>query len=226
MPTIEPAAGTLVLEGKQSDVAVEPTLAPGGGFLALQGASPNIIFAPPGTIVPAAGRLTLSGATPTVITVIRPAPALLVLTGKPANAYRSTVIPTDPLLTQCEQIWAATKQHQLAEDRLRREPPLVRIWDAEWHLQHLLAVDYKSEFSWISNDSGPGRSEIPYDTPVAQWIADESGRIARGEGRNVHVTVDYCGARWGGRMDKFAIEQREDGDLVLVVDWLNDYENL
>jgi len=226
MPTVEPAAGTLVLEGKQSDVAVEPTLQPGGGFLALQGAPPNIILAPPGTIVPATGRLTLSGATPTVITVIRPTPALLVLTGKPANAYRSRTDPSASLLTQCEQIWDATKQHQLAEDRLRREPPLTRIWDSEWHLQHLLAVDYKSEFSWISNDSGPGRSEIPYDTPVAQWIADESGRIARGEGRNVHITVDYCGARWDGRMDKFAIEQRDDGDIVLVVDWLHSYENL
>jgi hypothetical protein len=226
MPNVQPGAGALALQGKQISIIIKPALQPGGATLTLQGESPNIILAPPGTIVPAAGKLTLSGATPTVITKIQPAPALLVLSGKPANAYRSTIDPSATLYEKCEQIWAATRAHELAEERLRREPPLVRIWDAEWNLQHLLAVDYKSEFSWISNDSGPGRSEIPYDTEVAQWIADETGRINSGSGRNVHITVDYCGARWGGRMDKFAVEQREDGDLVLVVDWLHDYENL
>jgi hypothetical protein len=86
-------------------------------------------------------------------------------------------------------------------------------------------VDYKSTFSWISNDSGPGQTELPMDSHVAEYIKDMQGRIDRGEGRNVHVTVDYCGARWSGRMDKYSIEQREDGDVVMVVDWLNDYEN-
>lgn len=121
---------------------------------------------------------------------------------------------------------ATIEGHERDEAELRQQQPFVRIWDAEWHLQHVLQVDYKSTFSWISNDSGPGQSEIPYDTPVAKWITDEKGRLERDEGRNVHVTVDYCGARWSGRMDKFAIEQREDGDSVLVVDWLHDYENL
>jgi hypothetical protein len=40
------------------------------------------------------------------------------------------------------------------------------------------------------------------------------------------VTVDYCGTRWSGIMDKYSIEQREDGDTVLVVDFMHDYEFL
>jgi hypothetical protein len=42
----------------------------------------------------------------------------------------------------------------------------------------------------------------------------------------VGITMDYCGARWSGILDKFAVEQREDGDRVLVVDWVHDYEKL
>jgi len=104
--------------------------------------------------------------------------------------------------------------------------PLVRIWDAEWDLHHLFGGEYSQSFQWISNDSGPGQTEISFDHPAARWIHDSDGRISRGEGRNVHITVDYCGARWGGRMDKAVVESRADGDEVLVIDWMHDYENL
>lgn len=123
-------------------------------------------------------------------------------------------------------ILAACEQQRRDEELLRAEPPLVRVWDGEWLLQHVCSVEYGASFSWISNDTGPGRFEIPAESHLALWIADEDGRIARGEGRNVHVTVDYCGVRWGGRMDKFAIEGKEDGDRVMTVDFLHDYENL
>lgn len=126
----------------------------------------------------------------------------------------------------CAAALATIEGYERAEERIRKQQPFVRIWDGEWELQHILSVDYKSTFSWISNDTGPGQSEIPYDTEVAQWIHDMEGRMDRGEKRNVHVTVDYCGARWSGRLDKTSLEKREDGDEVLVVDWLHDYENL
>lgn len=127
---------------------------------------------------------------------------------------------------QCEQIWDFTRKFRKRDEDTRRERPLTRIWDAEWQLQHVLSAEYSGKYAWVSNDSGPGQTEIPLDHPAAQWIHDFQGRIDRGEGRNVHITVDYCGARWSGRMDKYSIEQREDGDYVLVVDWLHDYENL
>lgn len=131
-----------------------------------------------------------------------------------------------PLETQCAWTWDFTRELRRVEDGLRRQHPLIRIWDSEWDLQHIIGVERKASFSWISNDSGPGQIEVPFESPVAQWIHDHQGRIDRGEGRNVHITVDYCGARWGGRMDKYFVESREDGDNVLVVDFLHDYENL
>jgi hypothetical protein len=126
----------------------------------------------------------------------------------------------------CDQIWDATREQKLVEERIRREQPVGRIWDAEWNVQHVLGSEYGAKFSWISNDTGPGQTEFPMSSPVAKWIYDYQGRMDRGEGRTVGITIDYCGARWSGILDKFAVEQREDGDTVLVVDWVADYEFL
>lgn len=130
------------------------------------------------------------------------------------------------LEAQCEAIWAETIKQDRAEKALRAKPPVVLIYDGDWNLQHQLGVEYKAQFSWISNDTGPGMTAIPFNTHVAQWIHDMQGRINRGEKRNVHITVDYCGARWGGRLDNANVRLLEDGDKVLEVTWLHDYENL
>lgn len=127
---------------------------------------------------------------------------------------------------QCEAIWQETLKQERAEIALRRQRPVVLIYDGDWRLQYKLDGDYKSQFSWISNDTGPGMTAIPFVSNVAQWIHDSQGRIDRGEKRNVHITVDYCGARWGGRMDNANVKLTEDLDKVLEVTWLHDYENL
>lgn len=128
---------------------------------------------------------------------------------------------------QCDAIWRVTREQKAQEERLRREPPVVRLWDGEWNLQHVCSgVEYSASFQWISNDTGPGQLEIPFDHPAAQWVHDSQGRIDRGEGRCVHLTVDFCGTRWAGRLDKAVVETREDGDDVLVMDFAHDYENL
>ena len=132
----------------------------------------------------------------------------------------------DTLEQQCEDIWRYTRQLRRVEDSIRNQHPLIRIWDAEWNLVHVVTAEYGASFSWISNDTGPGQIEIPFDSPCAQWIYDEAGRIAVGSGRNVCITVDYCGARWSGLMDRFSVEQKEDGDVSLVVDWMHDYEHV
>ena len=128
--------------------------------------------------------------------------------------------------SQCEAIWQATLDQKYDEQKIRRQPPLVRVCDGDWNLQHILRDEYKATFSFISNDSGPGQTDIPFESPVAQWIYDEQGRMDRGEKRNVHIAVDYCGARWSGRLDKASVISDEDGIQTLSVSWLHDYENL
>lgn len=171
---------------------------------------------------PAAAALTITGGVPEVVAPVRPPAATLTITGyAPSVGTTSSV-----LLAKCDQIWSLTRQLERVDDAIRKQQPLIRLWNAEWELQFILGNEYKASFSFISNDTGPGQIEIPFDTPVARWIHDHQGRIDRGEGRQVCVTSDYCGARWSGVMDKYSIEQREDGDRVLVVDFLHDYEHL
>lgn len=143
-----------------------------------------------------------------------------------AIGYAGPVDGSADLSVRCGQIWNATRRQRRNEQLLRRQAPLVRIWDAEWNLQFVLGNERKATFSFISNDTGPGQLELAADSPCALWIHDHQGRINRGSGRNVAITVDYCGARWSGIMDKYTIEQRGDGDSVLVVDWVHDYEKL
>jgi len=134
---------------------------------------------------------------------------------------------TLPLQQQCADTWRLTREHKSAEDRRRREPPVIRLFDAEWACQHVISgIEYEASFTWVSNDTGPGMIEIPFDHPAALWIHDSQGRIDRGEGRNVHMTVDYCGSRWSGRLDKAVVESRDDGSTVMSLAFAHDYENL
>lgn len=130
------------------------------------------------------------------------------------------------LAAQCRAIDEECRKQMRAEVKLRKTPPVTLIWDGDWTLQHKLEDEYSAQFSFISNDSGPGKTSIPFSSHVAQWIHDWQGRIDRGEKRNVHITVEYCGSRWSGRLDNANVKLTEDGDKVLEVTWLHDYENL
>ena len=127
-------------------------------------------------------------------------------------------------MADLDLVWSATRAHRKTDTETRLKHPEIKLWNAEWELQHLGGNERSAQFSFISNDTGPGRLELPADCPAAEWIHDYEGRLARGEGRNVFITVDYCGARWSGIMDKYAVEQRDDGDRVLVVDFMHDHE--
>lgn len=129
-------------------------------------------------------------------------------------------------LAECEAIWQATEERERQTQARRLEAPLLRIWDGDWHMAGILAAEYSASFEWVDNDTGPGVTEIPFDHYVARWIHDERGRMARGEKRNVHITVDKDGARWSGRLEDCSVEKREDGSQVLVVRWLSDYETV
>ncbi len=142
--------------------------------------------------------------------------------------------PTLNLSDQLDRTIELVTAHKRREDRIRWADPLVRIWDAEWGLHFVISGEYSASFQFISNDTGPGQIELPFDHPAAAWIHDSQGRIDRGEGRGVHITVDYCvgdtwdglRSRWSGRMDSAVVETRDDGDEVMVLAFAHDYENL
>jgi len=218
--TLTPPSGVLTLTGGDPIISGASTVVVPGAAVVVVSASEPIITGAMTVITPAAALLTVTGSAPIITGVVKtvsPAKASLTLTGGAPNVTISRVT--------CDVIVAAVEKQKLVEERIRREQPVGRIWDAEWNCQHVMGSEYSAKFSWISNDTGPGQTEFPFESPIAQWIYDYQGRIDRGEGRTVGITIDY-GARWSGILDKFSVEQREDGDRVLVVDWVHDYEQL
>lgn len=126
----------------------------------------------------------------------------------------------------CDEIIDAVEIVKHAEEVARLRQPLVRLWDAEFNLQHVIRDERNCKVTFISNDTGPGQLELDFETPAAKWILDYNSRIDRGEGRGICMTVDYAGARWSGTLDKFVVEQRNDGDVALVIDFASDHEYL
>lgn len=118
------------------------------------------------------------------------------------------------------------RRNQKNRQRLMDQPELVRLHDGEWNLHHLLGNEYENSFTWVSNDTGQGHLEVDFDSPQGLWLYDMWGRMERDEKRNVHITVDDCGARWGGRLDNCTVSHKDDGQRVVIAEFLHDYEEL
>lgn len=111
------------------------------------------------------------------------------------------------------------RRQKRVDARLRR--PLIRIWDGDWNLIGRVEDEISAEFEWKLNETGVGTIELPEDHYISQWIGDFQG----GRKRNVHITVDKDGARWGGRMKSFTV-RKGDHKTTMLLTFLHDYEEL
>lgn len=130
------------------------------------------------------------------------------------------------LAERCEKGRAACARNERERQRIRDEEELIRLWDGDWNLHHIVGNEYEHSFTWIANDTGTGKVILPFDSPQGLWIYDMWGRMERGEKRNVHITVDCAGARWGGRLDRCVVEHDQEGDRIVIAEFLHDYEEL
>lgn len=130
------------------------------------------------------------------------------------------------LLDQCRQIWAATRENERREQQLRTIPPLVRLWDGEMNLQHVVQAEYAGQGELVDGDTGAIEIRHPLDHPVGQWLWDEQDRLERGEKRNINITIDYCESRLSGLLEYVELETDEDGDQVVTARFASDYERL
>lgn len=127
---------------------------------------------------------------------------------------------------QCEQIWQATLDEERRLQDLRDEPPVMFVFDGYQRLVHILFDCVKLHAVDVENDTGSIELDLLYTHPVAQWMADVKGRMARGEGENFHIDVEKNGVRLSGRWDQFDIGRDTKGRRTLHVVCLTDYENL
>lgn len=134
---------------------------------------------------------------------------------------------TASLAERCAAGGEQIRRNERERQRLMDAPELIRLWDGEWNLHHVCGDEYEHTFSWVSNDTGTGSIELDFDSPQGLWLYDMWGRLERDEKRNVHITVDDpAGARWGGRLDSCTVSHKEDGQRVVVAEFLHDYEDL
>lgn len=123
------------------------------------------------------------------------------------------------------RLWA----NELRNDRIaqRAERPWIRLWDGDWNYRGQCASELSGDFQWKSLETGSGSLKLPIDlddergTFLAFWILEEEERGTR----NVHITVDKNGARWGGRQRKAKLHRDPKGDYVEVT-FAHDYEEL
>ncbi|TXG92616.1 hypothetical protein DW322_11315 [Rhodococcus rhodnii] len=127
---------------------------------------------------------------------------------------------------QCEAIWEATRQAWQREQNLRQVPPLMRLWDGDMRLQHVVACEYGVDATLVDGDTGPIQVDLPFDHPVGQWMWDTWGRIERGEKQNVIVTIDYTGARIDGLLADVTLAPNDQGAQVLTCTFTSSYELL
>lgn len=130
------------------------------------------------------------------------------------------------LQEQCEAIWDATEDRQLSMDAIRATPPLLRLWDGSRRLQHVIRNDDEFTADDIDNDTGPCSITLDFDMAEAQYLNDMYGRKQRGESINVLLSIDHCGGRWSGLLDRTEVVDADGAYPKLIATFLSDYEQL
>ncbi|QDK03108.1 minor tail protein [Mycobacterium phage SydNat] len=119
-----------------------------------------------------------------------------------------------------EALWQKIQARRCEREQERLAPVLTRLWDGDYRLRGQVAGERAGSFEFIENDVGTAFLELPLNHYLAAWIMNHRGRAKR----NVHVTFDKQGARWGGRMSSYRVVRTENGDAYLEVNFVHDYE--
>lgn len=131
------------------------------------------------------------------------------------------------LAEQCAAIMEATERAHQDLERLRRVPPLVRLWTGgNADLVHIVECENRARWEDPDNDTGTATLKMDFSLPQAQWLNDMYGRIKRGEKRNVLVSMDYMGNRWSGLMEEVSVDTDELGYSELTATFLSDFQQL
>lgn len=121
-----------------------------------------------------------------------------------------------------ETIYQAALRHREAREAHRRQKPYVRLWDGDWVLRGRVAGEIEASFEWKLNEVGSGIIVLPATHHLAVWALDVWSRKTE----NIHVTADYRGARWGGRMQSVSLIKDTDGARRVEITFLHDLKEL
>lgn len=126
------------------------------------------------------------------------------------------------VIDRLEAMWQAGQESRQERIKARRQPELIRLWDGDWRLKGRLVDAITAKFQWKLNDTGIGTVVIPATHWLATWAVDFRGRAKK----NIHITMDKDGARWGGRLKTVTISKDSSGQRTVELTFLHDYEEL
>jgi hypothetical protein len=113
------------------------------------------------------------------------------------------------------------EHHQELWDTIMdRRAQMLRFWDGDMNLRGEVAGWRSIDYEWVENDTGPATVQLSLDHYLAKWVMDFKGRSKR----NVILTIDKQGSRWGGTMDTYKVVREKGGDSYLEITFKHDYE--
>lgn len=127
---------------------------------------------------------------------------------------------------ECEAIYQATLDREREYERIRKQDQLIRIWDGDYNLKHVITDFYSTDFNPLDGDTGTHEIVLPWEDPCAQWAFDAEARIAAGEPSLINVSCDYAGARISGRLQQLKVDTDEYGRQRVTLTFEDDYETL
>jgi len=119
------------------------------------------------------------------------------------------------------RVWNTVMARRAAREKARLTRPYIRLWDGNMNLRGEVAGERGGSFEFAENDTGVAQIRLSLDHYLAKWVMNHKGRAKR----NVILTIDKQGARWGGMMDHYKVIRQKNGDRWLEVNFKHDYEH-
>ena len=111
-----------------------------------------------------------------------------------------------------EAAWKHGQQTRAKRAEARRTKPLIRIWDGNWnYVGTVTGVVIEARTQWKLNDTDGATITLPIDHWISAWILRFDSRDVK----NIHITSDKDGTRWGGRVTSVNIIKNTDGTRLL-----------
>lgn len=121
-----------------------------------------------------------------------------------------------------ENIRIAALNKKAKRDWARRQPPLMRLFNGSWEMRGVVRGEVSTNVKHVLNDTGSCEVTLLSTHHLAVWA---QGQRYQDRNRNVHITIDYTGSRWAGRLSELKTEVTEDGTFCTMT-FMSDIEEL
>lgn len=132
------------------------------------------------------------------------------------------VVDKEQVVAEARRILAEADRYESETAAKRRKQPHARLWDGDWREGGAVQGAISIEVKWVINNTGTATVVLPAAHHLARWALSPSMR----KRRNLHLTVDKDGSRWGGRCRDAKLVKDDEGNKVCVLEFLSDYEEL